>query len=650
MTTDKLIQRARARQEYKLSRARHFDQLRDAGTLLRPPKPTIINVLDDSGLYPASELGAPISVKVPKWEPSPENPGNLPEFVDLSLYNSTDAVLFYVRTPVPVPIDSDVIVDIPVASIPNQGDYKVGYLTVGWDVNPGQGSDTAPLIIDRQPPYYNPGGEATPAAIKPPVAVITDAYLASAGGVVECEVPAYTARTLDDQITVYLDLGTGFNINLAPVFGPEPLPDTLKISIPGAAIAGRADGVHQLFYKLRDKAGNSSDISEPANLELQLGPVPAGLTDPVVTPIERPLVRDDVYEPVLVEIAQFTNADKGIIKAMWGGTLLDEVILHPGHAFPIKINVPWAVMFGEYDPVGSAEQTATISYQVWRGSQGFPEAGALTTEVTVDFAVVGPENPDPGPINDLLPLVHLTSSSGATDELKAEDIGQPATASVLLHANPVAGEIIDLYWRDKVVDTFTISGEVEDDPIEFDITWEQIEAGGNDVALPMTYTIVGPGGNNPQRAKSTSVKVEVVVIELEVPSFPTRYNDGPVLINCSSLDCDTQALRIWIPGNGRYLKAGDVITITSELFTNAGLPVANTRFTENYQLKSGEEHLGVERKIQPYDEFIQPVISGRIKASYSAVVSGTTVSSPTVEEIISLFSGGVTTCPVRPCP
>ena len=650
MTTDKLIRRARARQEYKLSRARNLNQLRDAGALLRPLEPEIINVLDESGLYPASELDAPISVKVPKWVPSPDNPGTFPEYVDLSLYNSTDAALFSARTTVPVPIDSDVIVDIPVDSIPNQGNYKVGYLIVGWDGNPGEVSDTAPLIIDRQPPYYNPGGEATPVAIIPPVAVITDAYLATVGDVVVCDVPAYTARTLDDQITVYLNLGTGFNINLAPVFGPEPLPDTLKISIPGAAIAGRADGVHQLFYKLRDKAGNSSDISEPANIELQLGPVPAGLTDPVVTPIERPLVREDVYEPVLVEIAQFTNADKGIIRAMWGGTLLDEVILHPGHAFPIRINVPWAAMFGEYDPDGPAEQTATISYQVWRGSQGFPEAGALTTEVTVDFAVVGPENPDPGPINELLPLVHLTSYSGATDELKAEDKGQPAIASVLLHANPVAGEIIDLYWRDKVVDTFTLSGEVEGDSIEFDITWEQIVEGGNDVALPMTYTIVGPGGNNPQRAKPTSVKVDVVVIELVVPSFPTRSDDPVVLINCASLDCDTRALRIWIPGNGLYLKAGDVITITSELFTPAGAPVDNTVFTENYQLKSGEEDLGVERKIQPYDKFIQPVISGRIKASYSAVVGGTIVSSPTVEEIISLHSGAGTTCPVRPCP
>lgn len=649
MTTEQIKQKIRARQELKFSRAKANNQLRDEGKLA-PPAPTVEGVIPGfNGLLPVEKLQESLKVIVPEWQPgSGWIPGDS-ESVTVNLKDLSGGVRYSGVTPFTLPLTPPTVtVEIPDDRIPAQGTFTVDYQVTAWNGNPGEVSETFQIIIDRQPPYYNPGHPATPAAITHPVDVVTDKYLTDNADEVVCELPDYPAdRAPGDQVSVYLGLEIPDSINVTPVVGPIDVPADLKIHISGDEFRARPDGKHYVLYWLNDKAGNFSDISEPDSLELQLGPMPSGLLPPQV-PLGPLITRADALEPVMVEIPAFTGADRVTIKALWGATPLP--VLQPGlnPSFPLRIGVPWSALTAEYDATGLPVQNLTVRYQAWRGSLAFPEAGPLTTDVQVDLSVVGPPNPDPDPVNPNLPEVHLTSYSGETDKLTSADKGQPAKVSTELHEFPLKDEVIELWWRDKVVDTFTVDTEVEGDPIDFDITWDQIVEGKNDRALPMTYTIVAKDGNNPQRSPTTPVDVNVVTVDLAEPVFPT-IDSSVNLINCSSLDCGTLALPVRIPGNSTHLKDGDIIRLDTQGFTNTNDPVPGTEFSLPYTLQPGEAALGVTLRVQPYDKHLLPIVSGRILARYSVEVDGNVVNSRVANARIALDSAGGTTCPIIPC-
>lgn len=646
MISQNMQQDADARQAARMARVNTANEGRQGPPLPAPLVP--VAIADYDGLLPAQALQADLVVKIPQWS-SEGASTNDKDTVELRLEDG-DGVLKYITSRLyTYPFDPDAFptpIEIPQADIPAQGTYLLKYTVHAWNNNPSFSSPT-PIIVDRQPPYYNPGHPATPAAIIVPVDVVTDQYLAENENELVCTLPGYLDKARGDQVSVYLGLDIPEGIDVVPVVGPIDVPDDLQIHIPGSAIQQRADGKNHILYWLNDKAGNFSDISVPAEVDVQLGVMPGGLQPPEV-PLD-PISRLDALAPVEVEIPAFTGPDKVTIKAIWGETPLPELKPGPAPQFPLRIGVPWSTLKNEYDFTGQAAQTVRVSYQAWRGPLAFPEAGPLFKNVQVDLSLVGPVNPDePDPVNPDLPAVHLTSSTGQRDKLTVADKGQPAKANVPLHEFPVNEEIIELYWRDVVVDQFTVNGQTEGYDIEFNIMWEELLAGGNDVALPMTYTIRGKDSVNYQRSPTTPVDVDIVTIDLAKPTFPT-IDPAVNIINCSSLDCGTQALQVHIPGNSTHLNDGDEIRLDSQGFDNSGNPVSGTEFSLNYTLQPGEAASGVTLRIQPYADHVLPIVNGRIVARYTAEIGGTPIDSQVANERVSLTLGGGGTCPIRPC-
>ena len=649
MISEKVQKDARVRQESRMLRITRNNRRREE-QISALPAPEVVGVIPDyDGLLPAEKLQENLKIKIQKWDSGTGfEPGDNDRVI-LRLKDAGGVIQYTSNTDYSLPLDDAAFpttVEIPVAEIPAQGVYSVEYTVRLWNGNPTD-SDPSPIIIDRQPPYFNPGHPATPAAIILPVEVVTDQYLADNGNELVCTLPDYPSdRARGDQVSVYLGLELPENIDVVPVVGPIDVPDDLKIHIPAAEIQTRQDGNNYILYWLNDKAGNFSDISAPISIDVQLGPMPDDLKQPEV-PLGPLITRADALEPVTVEIPAFTGAEKVTIKALWGGTALSELRPGPSPAFPLVIQVPWSTLKAEYDFAGAAEQPVRVSYQAWRGSLPFPVTGPLFEDVQVDLSVVGPVNPDPDPVNPNLPLVHLTSFTGQTDKLTVADKGQAATATTLLHESPENEEIIELYWRDTIVDQHTVNGESEGDTITFDITWEQLLEGGNDPKFPMTYTIRGKDANNYQRSKTTEVDVDIVTIDLDVPTFPSKDPDVGI-INCSSLECGTQALPVRIPGS-IHLTDGDELRLDAAGYDLSDILVPGTEFSLNHTLQSGEAAGGVTLRIEPYSEYILPIINGRIRARYTVLIGGVIIQSAVASERVSLFDGAGGTCPIVPC-
>lgn len=648
MSLDRMQQDAQVRREYRLEQIRRGKARREQQNLLDPP--IITDAIPDyDGLLPVDKLQADLRVGIPLWDWIEDgySPGDA-DTITLFLKNPDGTTVYTGVQQYPLPLDEDAfpsVIAVPQDKIPAHGQYIVEYRLTLFTGTPTM-SNTAPLIIDSQPPYFNPGQPATPAAIQVPVEVVTDQYLADNGNELVCTLPDYPDKARGDQVIVYFGLEIPEDIDaVAPVVGPIDVPVDLRIPIPGSAIQDRLDGHNYIFYWLRDKAGNFSDISEPASIDVQLGVMPDDLKPPQV-PLA-PISRLDALEPVMVEIPAFTGPDKVTVKALWGKTALAELKPGPAPQFPLKIQVPWSALEAEYDYTSTTDaQTVRVAYQVWRGPLAFPEAGPLHLDVEVDLSVVGPPDPDPDPVNPDLPRVHLTSSTGNTDKLTVADKGQPARASVLLHALPENEEVISLYWRDVVVDTFTVNGQSEGDQIDFNITWEQLLAGGNDPAFPMRYTIRGKDDVNFQQSEDTLVDVDIVTIDLLEPSFPTT-DTATGWINCGSIDPVTGALPVFIPGNSTWLKDGDEITVVSQGFTLADIPVVGTEFSLVHTLQTGEAAGGATILIEPYEDKLLPIVLGKVLTRYSAVIDGQLIHSPVTTGRIALNDGTPDgTCPI----
>lgn len=646
MVSNNMWQDADVRRAVRMARINARNGQRDGPLALAPPEvPAAIDGYD--GLLPATALQRDLEVCIPMWDSPGGSQGDV-DTVTLRLVDTAGVVKYSGDQSYTLPLDPGAFptpVFIPRAEIPAQGTYKVEYTVKLFNGNPDN-SGPFQIIIDREPPYYKPGQPATPAAITVPVEVVTDEYLDNNGDELVCTLPDYPDKRPGDQVSVYLGLEIPDGIDVTPVVGPIDVPVDLQIRIPGAEIKKRSDGRNYILYWLNDRAGNFSDISAPSSFDVQLGPMPDDLEPPEV-PLA-PVTRADALEPVHVEIPAFTGPEKVTIRARWGDTPLAE--LKPGAAplFPLRIYVPWSALTNEYDFDGTPSQTVRVRYQAWRGSLAFPTDGPLFVDVEADLSIVGPDNPDPDPVNPNLPKVHLLSSTGQTDKLTIADRGQPATASTTLHENPVNEEVIELYWRDTVVDTFIVNGHAEGESITFDITWDQLEAGGNDAALPMTYTIRAKDGVNEQRSPTTPVDVDIVTIDLAAPVFPTIDTDVK-MINCSSLDCGTQALPVKIPGNSTHLKDGDQVRLDAQGLDTSGNPISGTEFSLLYTLQPGEAASGATLKIEPYATHILPIVNGRIVARYTVEINGTPIDSLIANERVSLSTADGGTCPVRPC-
>ena len=627
--------------------------------------PVIVEVLPGlpQGLLHVSKLGADLDVKIPYWNFL--IPANFYADVTMRIKDASGNVVFSDKKRNNGPLVSG---DFPLAqniakdNIPHEGTYTIDYLV---ESNTGNNNDSWPftITIDRTAPYYNVDPAlAFPVALGVPATVITDATFG--GGVTEfvCTLPEYTGRTGEDYIVVFWGPGLPENINDPdPAFGPVAVPANLKIPIPKTIIESRPNGPTFAVYFLTDKAGNVSSVSTPVQVDVQLGALPDDLKNPEV-PLGPLVDLADAHLGVVIKIPAYTNPQGSTIQAVWGGTDLSP--RDPGSdPVDVYIPVPWSVLKAEYTG-GPGEQPVQASYQVKRGSLLFPDT-PLVVDVTVDFSVIGPPNPDePDPVNPNLPEVHLTGADGGVDKLTPADRGKDVPATVELYDPVQAGQILQLFWGTQVtpVDEFTVVGESAGDTISFTIPWTAIEAQGNNPALPMYYTINSAAGNNPQHSKNTPVDVAVLVVGFDPVSFPDLYEDagGNKFLSCASLYSEDYndplakfGFRVRVPGD-TDLKVGDTLVAVWQGYEfDETTEIPATRFTHDHGALSAEEVAnGFTFLVEPYAAHILPIGQGYADVTYTVTPAGGGTPIPAdplpAKQYVDLVRPGGITCEVPP--
>ncbi|VVO73066.1 hypothetical protein PS862_01435 [Pseudomonas fluorescens] len=477
--------------------------------------PTIVDAIpgDADGLMPIDKINAALEVEIPLWSDRPPTPGlGLKDILVLEYSHSGLPGYVPIGSPEDI-LDQDAFPDsnfplerkIPLDVISSfEGTLKFRYTVTSW--NGSTRNAESPVTIDRTGPI-RPG---TPVAIDVVESLITDAVLTRDKGV-KCIVPDFVEDKKD-----FVKIAVGWMADLPEDEADFPelvaffdlLPASREILVPEKFVTDIGSRTQYVVYFLYDKAGNRSEMSLPKSVQVALGTLPGALKPCTVPLADDGLIdRADAALPTHVHIEEYTgwSRDDGVIVS-WGANKLARTSVGTQLPFPLKITVPWAHMSAEYDFTSSThEQPVDVDYSVLRGDYPTPSPAKIT--VNTDYALPGPVNPDPEPINPTLELIRFQSFNDSDKELTIDDIEEDATGHIKLFTTPapVAGDTLTLYYNGKAVSSPPYTVTVSDIPgqeIPMRIPWDDIKLTPVANDLPLYYTLTRTGFVNPQESSS----------------------------------------------------------------------------------------------------------------------------------------------------
>lgn len=526
------------------------------------------------------------------------------------------------------------------------------------------------LITDSEPPYRH----AAPAAMTLPALPVTDQYLSDNGDKVIGTIAQYDDYQPGDKVAYYWgalpppDLPEDATpVDVISVDGATwPLPVTFS----GEVIRAAGDGGCYALYALIDKATNISRLSTYVRVPVALGPLPAGLQNPVVPlAVDGLLDLKDAIEGVVVEIPAFTgHKHSDSIKVSWGASQLLGQQVGTNPRFPLQVPVPAPILRSNYTSASGPQDTA-VSYVVMRGDVA---SANKSTTISVDFSVVGPPLPDPDPdwpdlINPNLSVAEVRGESDLANELTRADENKDATLKFELYDPPAAGHLISFWWDG--VEVVEAHYEVQSDDsagkeITVTIPWRYILAGFNNPALPVWYEVGAVDAANRQKSPRTMVKANAVTPQPAKPVYQGLYNNQ--FLNCDSLYVDPStpgalepAIRVEVPDLSQapyFLKDGDQVTLSWVLIGGyvGETPIADSELDQPVTLGATYPVTGFIWYVQPYAKHILPAYDpggtgqdSRGRAHYSFEFQGETVISAKAEAYVAMHTG-TGTCPIPP--
>lgn len=375
---------------------------------------------------------------------------------------------------------------------------------------------------------------------------------------------------LDDRVFLYAvpvsDVGTPSEPVVVTVVDASNKPlNPFPVSIERDRLS---TGRYRVFCRLMDRSGNQGPDSLILDVRVELG------TGGRLPPPEVPLGFDglvdlqDAYQPVQVRIPFIGQALPGdTLQAYWNGRPLGPVIVQANQTWPIDVPVPWSVITAE-GFVGPFKRL--VHYE---GIRDGVAQDSPATSVMVDLRVAGPDSEGPYPENRQLKPVTVTNADGGVNELGLEDVDQPVKVHVPLYRNPIAGEVLELYWGNlgRVVATYTVKpGDVADSPVTFsDVPYGVVREAGLGEAIPVFYWTFNQV--NRQRAPIRAVNVSLAPLAryqaIEgIPPYVSLFG----WINCDSLyskekPLPPQGLPFFVPGPQDLLAAGDNVELSWQM-------------------------------------------------------------------------------------
>jgi hypothetical protein len=534
-----------------------------------------------------------------------------------------------------------------------EGTYSLRYRVLTWN-NQNDSSVTQTIIIDKKAPHH--GGQQPDLLTFKDASVLTDgiteAYLAANNDTVTVVVPAYNDQQIPGDIVELFIAGENPDPVAGPVFSGAFDATLREADIPGARIRNLPDGHLFVEYHLIDKVGNIGNHSNPLNAELFVKPLP-------VTPLpvpEVPLAEDtetlidfeDAVSGVQVLIARYQHwQDIDNIEVNWGGLQFTAPV-GTAPEDPIVLPVPWSTVLKPAYGAGPGAVPTAVSYNVMRGSKRFPSD---ILNINVDLSLPGPPNPGPDPVNPALVAVTVRGggANAADNELNVDDVGLPATATVVIYDPFAKGERMNLYWGSVPTPVAVYdpdpANDTAGDTITFTIPWTEIAKEPGITDLPVFYSLSFIAGGNTQRSPAQLVDVTgALPITFAPPEFPdaATSSGGRPILNCGSFIGNDHHVRVQIPGNPGLLVGGESVVTEWQAYDDfSGNNQVGTVWTETRTITADEAQDGFELLVEPYDDHIEPVGPyGSVRVTYTATVAGGPVSGTTLIWASSTSAGG----------
>ncbi|WP_032610301.1 hypothetical protein [Pseudomonas syringae] len=301
-------------------------------------EPPLVNVLlddddrwDETGLLPADRLSSPLSVEVPPWEHTP-TPGQ-----NIYLEVFWDDVQTYTKTwngDIPSIPARDLIFEVPVDNL-THGVHTLRYTVSNSDGNTNTSLDQEVTVDMVTPSLVNHG------QLQFDTVNVTDQYLSEHDHKLIGVMPAYIGGKAGDVVKWYwskdpinfFDSDVVSTMTLERENAGKPM----GLVFDEDMILARRDGKRYAFYTVSDRAGNSSQYSQPVELLVAVEPVPRVLPPPKVKEAE----------------GSSSTSTLNPENAIGGATVLvpDDAVINPGEML--------CVQWGDPDSVGAYRSEKT---------------------------------------------------------------------------------------------------------------------------------------------------------------------------------------------------------------------------------------------------------------------------------------------------
>ncbi len=476
-----------------------------------------VDPLDPRGLVPARLLLAPLLVRIPMWQPSPD-PIDTPHRLSLFWVRDGSQRLadFQIINAPPPPLPAFIEMHVPLAMLRERsGTVELYYRVVDSEGQPSELDPKLTLTIDMEGPELLRPDDAL-SFVNEPIVGVDEDYLANFDPV-RFNVPPYRGRDDKDQVEMFLSNSP--NPAAAPdgVYTFEFTTDPLVAELPADVFRRLNNGRAYIFFQIFDEAGNFSTRSAGLPFVLNLIAMPVV---PLPAPRIKPpayddslIKRDDARATVYVLIDPYANWAPGdAVRVYWDDRAVADIPVLDG--VETEVPVPWLIMRGPLPVLVSEE--IRVRYEIIRGSASFP---SFSRRINVDFTVAGQDHANaPALVNPNLVLAEVRGLVSDTPNLvdhRDKDVG--ARARVLLYENPQPGQVLRFFWNGiGPVATYTVQfGDVEGQLVFSTVIPWAVMDGIINPALPSHYS--SSNGINEQHSDDTPVNVNTGVLI----SFPS---------------------------------------------------------------------------------------------------------------------------------
>lgn len=317
--------------------------------------PVIIGVLPGKpeGLLPASTLANDLTISVPTWSNLPPDGTQDTLVFEWRRQNTTGAFLPLQEYIINGPLSD---ADFPLALVIDagkldgvEGAFDFRYAVITFNGGGSEYSVTAPLVIDRTPPY----GAAIPEKLIPDTLQITNPYLDATGGFFFCTIPDYSdsgtgGPSEGDTVTYYwIDNTIPDDVSGLQPIGVIDVPSDMRLVFTREQIEAVGNHTCYAVYILTDKAGNPSQIGASPAIDVKL--IARDLPHPKVLEASgvgdtSSLVVTNAANGVTIQIPKDAVIYDGeTVKASWGvsgkpGFFEGAVAVKPGDDW--QLNIP----------------------------------------------------------------------------------------------------------------------------------------------------------------------------------------------------------------------------------------------------------------------------------------------------------------------